>query len=336
MVDPEHTKGLGYDRWLDPKPFFEAQARILRDTLTVSSDLLPVMPINHLGDATITSMFGAEQFMPTEAGATLQDVGPAPMPVLSGIEDVSRLAMPGMDAGIIPDVERMMSYYREHLPRWVHVVSPGPAGPFSTAMELRGSEILFELTQRPDLCSRLIEMCAQLQVEVECRLRRQSGEPLDRHITNFGILGTGLRLGEDSMVNLSPAMIREFCLPGFRVVNRACGGQGHVHFCSLDGRRFEHIYAALAEAGEVAVISSQFGFEYYQEHLEELRGRLAVESFYGDALGYCIEEHGSFEEWAGWFVPRFKDESGLVLYAQVSTVEEGKRYWEIWQRAHGT
>ena len=85
---------------------------------------------------------------------------------------------------------------------------------------------------------------------------------------------------------------------------------------------------------EVVIVSSQFGFEYYQQSIEKLRGKLAVESFYGDAYRYVCEKYGSFENWANEFVPLFKNETGLVLYMNVYCVEEGKRIWKIWQRAH--
>ena len=113
-----------------------------------------------------------------------------------------------------------------------------------------------------------------------------------------------------------------------------CGARGHVHFCSLAHSRFEHLYGALAGLPNVAVVSSQFGFEFYAEHLHALRGRLAVEAFYGDAYRYVCERCGSFAEWAREFVPRFKDASGLVLYCQVDSVEEGRDVWSAWERAH--
>ncbi len=90
----------------------------------------------------------------------------------------------------------------------------------------------------------------------------------------------------------------------------------------------------MAQMPEVAVFSTQFGFEYYQKHLEEIRGRLAIESFYGDAYRYVCQQHGSFRRWANEFVPRFKNESGLVLYTQVGSIEEGKEIYSYWKEAH--
>jgi hypothetical protein len=129
-------------------------------------------------------------------------------------------------------------------------------------------------------------------------------------------------------------MIQQFCLPAYGSVNQSYGGRGHIHFCSLAHSRFEHIYEALVPTSEVTVVSSQFGFEYYEQHLDELRDRLAIESFYGDAYKYVCQKYGSFRDWADYFVPRFKDESGLVLYCQVDSLEEGHEVWAAWQEAH--
>jgi hypothetical protein len=334
VVDPRHFGDLSYRDWLNPQPILEFQTKVLADTLSVGSDLLPAVAINHLGDAVLTSMFGAELSMPKESSASLQDIGPTPVPMFSSIEQAASAAMPAMDAGLMPDVERIALCYRAGLPQWVHVVAPMPAGPFSTAMELRGSEIMRDMIEQPDLCRRFIDTCARLVAGVERHVRQLIGSALDRHVSNFGILATGLRLGEDSMVNLSPPMIREFCVPACATVNELCGGHGHLHFCSLPHSRFEHIYPVLADCPEVIVLSSQFGFEYYQDHLDQLRGRLAIESFYGDAYRYVCEQYGSFRAWAKQFVPRFKNESGLVLYFQVASVEEGRELWAAWNDAH--
>ena len=134
VVNPEHAQGLSYSDWLNPEPFFDFQVKVLEDTLAVGSDLLPCVAINHLGEAVLSSMFGADQFLPDGASASLQDVGPTPLPVFSSIGETDGLALPSLDAGIMPQVRRMIRYYRERLPEWVHVVGPMPSGPFSMAL----------------------------------------------------------------------------------------------------------------------------------------------------------------------------------------------------------
>jgi len=113
VANPEYAKDLDYSEWLNPEPYLEFQTKMLADTLTVGADLLPAVAINHLGDVVIPRMFGAELLMPKsgsetyqEAGATLQDVGPTPYPVLSDIQEVAELGMPPLDAGqvYLPEV----------------------------------------------------------------------------------------------------------------------------------------------------------------------------------------------------------------------------------------
>lgn len=334
VVNPEHQGEFEYENWLNPKAFFDFQLKVLTDTLTVGSDVLPTVAINHLGEAVVPSMFGAELALPSAIGVNLQNVGPTPLPVFTRLAETTAIRMPNMEAGIVPEAAKMLRYYRAHLPDWVRVVPPMPSGPFSVAMSLRGSDFLLDVVDQPDLCHKLIAVCAKVQAEVDGYLRRAAGIPLEPLVTNFGIAGAGLRLGEDSIVNLSPDMIRAYCLPAIRIVNKICGGRGHVHFCSLPHSRFEHIYAAFRAPKEVAVVSSQFGFEYYAEHINDLQGHLAIESFYGDALGYVRDKYGAFKDWAEQFVPRFKNKSGLVLYCQVDSVAEGREIWSDWKNAH--
>lgn len=334
VVNPQHSKGLSYpDIWLKPEILLEVQAKQFVDTLEVGSDLLPVIGINHFGDVVPPSLFGAKRHMPDGINANLHDIGPTSLAVFSDIRQVENIAEVSLDGGLMPEVECFAQFYRENLPDWVNIVGPMPSGPFSMAMELRGSSILVDLVDEPALCKKLMRLCAQAAVGIEKRFR-QIARTSPKYYTNFGVVGTGLRLGEDSICNLSPAMIAEFGTGLFQQINQAYGGKGHIHFCSLPHSRFDHIYPTLRDMPEVAVVSSQFGFEYYQEHLEELRGKLAVEAFYGDAYRYVVDKHGSFQAWANEFVPRFKNESGLVLYMNVSSVDEGKRVWQAWQRAH--
>ena len=135
-------------------------------------------------------------------------------------------------------------------------------------------------------------------------------------------------------MSLSPEMIRQVAEPSITKIADAFGGTAYVHFCSLDEHRFEHVYEGLADLPAVCAASSQFGFTYYAEHLEQLRGRLAIEAFYGGAFDFLTKSHGGFARWAREFVPRFKNESGLVLYFEMTSVDEARRIWEIWQKAH--
>ena len=332
--DPAHSAGLSYDDWLEPEAFLALQAKMLRDTLEAGSDINPTIALNHTGNALYSSVFGAEITIPHDEVTSIQDIGPWILPILSDIEEVDGLVPPKIPCGMMDHAERFMRFYREHLPEWVRVVSPSKIGPFSLAALLRGWEFYLDVAADPERSRRLVEVCAETLIAVEAYFRDIADETDDCHYSEFGIAGPGMRLGADSIVSVSPDAIRQLVLPSVRRMAGAFGGRAYLHFCSLQNSRCEHVYEALRDDPVVFATSSQFGFEYYEQHVDELAGRLAIESLYGDALPYIERTHGSFEAWAKDFVPRFKGRSGLVLYFEVSSAEEAKHYWSVWQAAH--
>ena len=332
--DPAHTAGLSYDQWLEPRPFFEAQARILRDTLTVGSDHMPVMPLNHVGDVLIPTLFGAELFVPSTMAASLQDTGATPRPVFGDIREVDGLGVPAFTEGCMPAFEAIIRAWRGWLPPWVQIVTPAPIGPFSLAAELRGTGFFMDIMEDPERSHRLLDLCARVQVATERHLRSITANSSPLWLSGFGVRTLGRRIGDDTIINLSTDHIRAFAVPYIEAIARALG-PATLHFCTLPHRRADHVFDALAGADGISTASTQFGFEYYAEHVADLRGRLSIESLYGDAFGYLVERCGSFRDWAFDFVGRFKDVSGLVLYCQVPDVETGRELWEVWRAAHG-
>ena len=331
--NPANVEGIGYDQWLDAAVFFEVQAKILRDTLMVGSDYMPILPINHLGDALIPSMFGARLHVPSNMAGSLGDQGPAPLPVIDEVEAIDALRLPDMRRGIMPEFTQIITAWRRWAPPWVQIVTTFPIGPFSLAHSLRGSDIFTELVDHPHRIHKLLELCSEVQVQVELHLRGLIGEAKPLGISNFGVRSHGIRLGDDTIINLSPEMITEFALPHIEKIAERFG-PATVHYCTLPHRRADHVFGPLAASPRVAMASTQFGFEYYDAHVDALGGRLAVESFYGAAYEYVREKFGSFRDWAFDFVPRRKNDSGLILYFEVPSVELGNELWATWQEAH--
>ncbi|MCK5381950.1 MAG: hypothetical protein KAJ81_10785, partial [Candidatus Latescibacteria bacterium] len=320
--DPKYSQGITLDQWLNPEVFLRLQASNLRDTLEVGSDVMPSIALNHMGNALIPSAFGAKITIPGDRVTSIQDSGPWISPVLRDIRETDDLSFSPIPSGLVCEAERFMRCCRHHLPEWVRVVSPAKLGPFSLAELLRGSAFYLDLAVDPDRCRRLLDLCTSGLIAVEQYLRNGTGPSSDEHYSEFGIRGPGIRIGEDSLINVSQAMIREFALPRIDRMAQAFGGRIYVHFCTLEKSRSEHVYEALAQASCVFAASSQFGFAYYEKNVDQLEGRLAIESLYGDGIDYLISKHGSFEDWAREFVPRFKDRSGLILYFEVQSVEE--------------
>ena len=319
VSNPEHARGLTYDQWLDPAPFFEVQAKSLRDTLVVGSDTLPVLPLNHLGDVLVPTMFGAELFVPTDMADSLQDTGATPRPILESIAAVDELGMPEMTDGRMPDFAEIVRKWRTWAPDWVSIVTPFPIGPFSLAAELRGSDLFTDVIDDPQRCHRLLGLCACMQIRTEQYLVSLAQNPTGLPLSNFGVRSLGRRIGDDTIINLSPAHTSAFAVPHLETIARELG-PATVHFCTLPEHRADQLFEPLAQSLLISTASTQFGFEYYAEHV--------------DAHDYVCQTFGSFRDWAFEFVPQFKNRSGLVLYFQVPDVDTGREYWDIWREAH--
>ena len=234
-----------------------------------------------------------------------------------------------------------MKYYQQHLPSWVRVGMPAKLGTFSTTELLRGADMYVDMMLEPEQVKKLFAKVTQALIDAEKYLRAAVNMPDDEFYSEYNIRGPGLRLGDDSLITISPEMIREFIWPEYEKLANAFSGKVYLHFCSLEETRYEQIYDTMIDCPFIVAVSSQFGFDYYERNVDKLEGKLAIESLYGDfepegarGVDCAIKQYGSFENWANTFVPRFKDRSGLILYFEVRSIEEGKRYWDIWQKAH--
>ena len=65
-----------------------------------------MLPLNHLGDVLIPTMFGAELFVPTDMADSLQDIGATPGPILDSIAAVDELRMPDCRMATCPTLPR--------------------------------------------------------------------------------------------------------------------------------------------------------------------------------------------------------------------------------------
>lgn len=129
-------------------------------------------------------------------------------------------------------------------------------------------------------------------------------------------------------INLSQDMLSEFVLPCYEKISESFGCPLLIHFCSVNRPIGKQIAYALKDSDAIAGISTQLGFELYEELAPELRGKLAIECGYGNGIPYAVEKYGGFRQFAGHI--KSKRDSGMILYTTVGSVEEAQRLWEIW------
>jgi hypothetical protein len=203
------------------------------NALASASGLLMNVRCNY-GTAIMPSLFGASLFVMDEALETLPTSWP-----LGGVDAIKRLLdspLPELWAGLGGQVLRMGERYAEigrsfpKIGQYVFIYHPDLQGPVDICELLWGSTIFFALVDRPDLVHLLLERVTQTYI----RFMRQWSEivpfqnPGNAH-WGFYHLGN-LMLRDDSAMNLSPAMVREFVLPYDQLLLDEFGG-GAIHFC---------------------------------------------------------------------------------------------------------
>lgn len=228
---PPVTVNEGLD---DPEKMALQQLNGCSRVLAEASGSLMCVRSNY-GTGILSSLFDVEVFRMDEETNTL----PTTRPVSGGKEAIRRL----IDAGV-PDLDRgfggraleMGEYFKElfqpypHIARYVHVYHPDTQGPMDICELVWGSGLFLELMQEPELVKEFLELITATYIAYMDRWR-QVFPPEGDFAAHWGLMHRGtVMLRDDSAMNLSPEMFREFIEPyDQRLLSRYGGGA--IHFC---------------------------------------------------------------------------------------------------------
>jgi hypothetical protein len=206
------------------------------------------------GTGILPSLFGLELFIMDKELQTLPTIRP-----LGTRERVERLLdgkPPEINDGYGRRVLEMGEIFNEILEDYpkiaqtVQVYHPDLQGPLDACELIFGSGLFLELYDRPDLVHHLLELvCVTyfrfMQAWATIHPLRKDGN------THWGMFHRGnLMLRDDSAMNLSPEMVREFVLPYDQRLLNLFGG-GAVHFCG----KGDHYLADLCQLQNLYAIN---------------------------------------------------------------------------------
>lgn len=213
-------------------------------------------------------------FIPTLFGMQTKFVQEDQMPWVVGHpskEELARLEVPDVrNAGLMPKCLEMIHYFKEKLDGKAHVYLSDTQGPFDIAHLLRGPDIYTDVYDDPDFVRRLLDVCTRTYIEASKVMKDAIGEPMDSgcHATLFMENG-GVRLCDDSAINVSGEMYREFIQP---CVARALApfGGGWYHFC---GRGHQILDAIIETEGVRGINFGNAEMYDFAEVLSKLKAR---------------------------------------------------------------
>jgi hypothetical protein len=207
-----------------------------------SGDLLNVRC--NYGTGILPSLFGLEIFIMDEETNTLPTSRP-----LNTIEEVERLldqGVPDLANGYGAKVFQMAELFAEIVSRYpkikqfISVYHPDLQGPMDVCELVFGSSLFYALYDHPGLVTALLELVCEtythfMKAWIEIHPFGKLGN------AHWGMFHRGnIMLRDDSAMNLSPAMVREFVLPyDQRLLDTFNGGA--VHFCGKGDHFIEAI-----------------------------------------------------------------------------------------------
>ena len=241
----------------DDELMLVSQFKMCSDQLAEGSGRLLNVRTNY-GVGILPSLFAAEPYiMPREMNCL-----PNVRPLAGGAAAFERIVanpLPALDQGYAPKIFRVAGLFREiqrqypHIARHVRIDHPDGQGPFDIVELLWGSDVFYALYDVPDLVHALLDKVVQSYMMFFDAWFRQM-IPVDHYHAYACRLHRGLiTIRDDSAMNLSPDMCREFIHPyDARLLDHFGGGA--IHFC---GRGDHHIADMVRASGLSAIDLSQ-------------------------------------------------------------------------------
>jgi len=309
----------------------------------IRSDLVPCLVVRH-DPVVLPCLFGGE----------VANVGGRPMfePFLQSIDSLWRLLPPSLESAVARRAFHAIEHFKAHAPAGTVVCKPPQLDPFDAALLMYGSDLLMDMVEEPKVIARFLDAITDAFVLLERRFKQLLGEPLRESVTYLGVVIPGVRVAADSMVNLSPDMIRRFCFPIFEHLAREFGGV-LVHYCPSPSLKYYHVLETMAECPAVIGVDTSGSIDYLDDPANGARLDLRLTQVADCAIRppdfttatkdlhpnininqFAVREWDRLGQWIeGEFLATHRKQGrGVVLRATVDSIEEGRELHAFWQR----
>ena len=144
-----------------------------------------------------------------------------------------------------------LNFFRENLPEGVKISCPIAVGPLNNADLILGKEIWMKFYDEPEKMHRILDRIADATIRLLKLYKKVAGEPMGvAWIGPLYMSSGGVKIGNDSLVMLSPEMFRQFVHAPIAKLCRVFSG-GYHHSCGLYP---EHL-KGLCDMNELSVIN---------------------------------------------------------------------------------
>lgn len=297
---------------------FERVYRNPRLQLSIQMEEIKVHEENNIEDDYIPMLmpgFGAVGMAEGFGGKVLwfKKDHPKILPVLKSAKDIKKLKKPDVKAGLMGEILKMSKYFQQETDFRYPICEGEHYTPVELAFELIDTTNgIYAMMDEPKLMHDLLAMITETIFDFVEEQRKVVKEYVfGKILGSTGIYikeGNGIYLCEDSMVNLSPELFREFSLPYLNIISERFGGL-FLHSCG----DFKH------QIDNIKLIKNLKGINF---GASEISYELIVENFSGKAviaphLGLNIRiKFKSLEDFAEYIMKKRKMNTGNYFQIQ--------------------
>lgn len=288
------------------------------NNLKLPTDRVIAIESNFL-ESLIPSMFGAHAY--ASPGGYI-DV----KPILDDIADFESLEIV---EGQLKQAEKHLIYLKNNIPDNIHLVPTRFMSPLDYGVVMRGGDFYLDLLVEPELSMKFMEKIADLSIKTMKHFKDIIGEPYDKQVTvASGFWFHGTRLTGDSIVNVSPDVIKNMLNPIFNKFKQELGGV-MLHYCCAPAPS-GHVLPTLAECDSVRCVDNWQGYKTYFNENEDGMLQDKVSMF----ADFSFDEVSDIENFLKQDIfekVKRKGGRGFVVRTDCSDLDKAKALYDKWQ-----
>lgn len=307
-----------WDGMKNPSDYLEVFLENNKENMRLPTDRVITIESNFV-ESLVPSMFGGNI---TKAPGGIIEVKPF-------ADSMEELLNTDISDGQLEEAKEHLLYLKRNIPEDVHLSMTRFMSPLDYGVVMRGGEFYMDLLCEPELCMEFMEKVADLSIKTMKEFKDLMGEPYEKQITAAtGFWFHGTRLTGDSIVNVSPDVIKNMLCPVFDRYKKELGGV-MLHYCCTPAPS-GHVLPTLAECDSVRCVDNWQGVDTYFD--EAGTGRLQDKvSMFAD---FPIEEVSDIEKFLSRDIfskVKRNGGRGFVVRTDAENVDEAARLYDKWR-----
>ena len=302
VISPD---GVTWEQKLaDPLVMLRSQLDRIRTHLEIGDDFFPAVRVD-FGTGQIASAFGCGITVPQN---NLPAVCSHP---LKSIDDIYKLKIPALDAGMYKKVYEWTDIWKQNLPDWIHIQHPDIQSPFNNAHLIRGNDILTDFYDAPDAVEHLLDVITDYTISVVKNINNVIGVDDGWFCDWGGAYWKGAaRISNCSNDMIGPQFYTKYVLPRDIRLLGSIGG-GRVHYCGGNG----DVIGEFFKNPEITGLDIDAGLHDVWDIADRSPEKLVL----------VFQNYGKpFPQLERLLSGDWPKKRNIILYTDVNTVEEGK------------